>query len=256
MKKKGCANKFEQRAAHDMAAFKYTKLSSGLAEVWRCKNPKDTFFAFDICITRFGIAAFGDFGSLVFNVGSSYGIGFLAGDDVEYYIHSKLDESCKKKEFDQDYFDEKRCEAVCNRIASMNEAAGLDDGDEGYIKVPDRGEEDAESYVGTLRAFCGEQAENIAFGKPGHETWWGMWEFLDESASDSREAHELFSENEGLLLISDTWEYEFEKPCNNLIQRLYMLRHAAKHIMGIKFPEPGSALGEYGSMGETVEPIC
>ena len=254
MTNKESAMNFEQRAAEDMADFCYTKLSSGQAEVWRCKNPENTFFAFDICITRFGIAAFGDFGSLVFNVGSSYGIPFLAGNDVDYYIHSKLEEHCKVKEFDREYFDEMRCEAVCNRIASMNEDAGIDDGDEGYIKPPDRGEENWDDYVLTLKKFCIDKAVEVGCGddREWHDTLWGMYEFLDCGADDARDAHDLFQDNEELLNISDTWECNFEKPYSNLIQRLYMLRHAAKRILEIKFPEPGSAVGEYGSMGEPV----
>lgn len=64
-------------------------------EVWRCKAESTTAYAFDIMMTRFGIAVVGDIGDLTFSVGLGYGISFLAGDDVTYYLHTKLNESHK-----------------------------------------------------------------------------------------------------------------------------------------------------------------
>lgn len=244
----------EREAARRMDGFAYTRLSSGAAEVWRCKSPKDTFYAFDICITRFGIAAFGDFGALVFRVGASYGLPFLAGNDVSYYIHSKLEEDCKRTEFDSEHFHQRQCEAVVERIKGMNEEAGLEEEDEGYLTPPERGEESWEDYVGTLRSYCGKQCEQLDHGTDEYEQWWGMWEFLDEGAESAESAHELFYDNEELLGIGDTWEYEFDKPAESLMHQLYMVRHAAKAILKQKFPEPGTAIGEFGSMGEPVEP--
>jgi hypothetical protein len=74
-------------------------------DVWRCKNPDTSTYAFDIMITRYGISIMGDISNITFRVGASYGMKFLAGKDVEYYIHSKLDTAFyEKNDFDEQSF--------------------------------------------------------------------------------------------------------------------------------------------------------
>ncbi|MCE6982871.1 hypothetical protein EI534_37090, partial [Pseudomonas frederiksbergensis] len=73
-------------------------------------------YAFDILITRFGIAIVGDIDGLTFSVGLSYGIEFLAGNDIGYYIHSKLEGHCREREFDEDAFRAALVTGVCNQV--------------------------------------------------------------------------------------------------------------------------------------------
>ncbi|WP_226342927.1 MULTISPECIES: hypothetical protein [Pseudomonas] len=84
------------RAAEKLKDHQYTCLvKQSDVEVWRCKAERTTAYAFDIMMTRFGIAVVGDIGDLTFSVGLGYGMSFLAGDDVTYYLHTKLNESHK-----------------------------------------------------------------------------------------------------------------------------------------------------------------
>jgi hypothetical protein len=70
------------------------------SEVWECSQPGSSNYATTICVSRMGISMMGDARCLVFNVGSNYGIPFLAGKDVLYYIKSKLEYIFQEQEFD------------------------------------------------------------------------------------------------------------------------------------------------------------
>lgn len=95
--------KHQGEAALLLANHKYTELANtDELIVWRCQQPGSSFYAFDITITRFGISVVGDIGFLGFQVGTAYGLPFLAGKDVGYYIHSKLFSSCRETEVDQE----------------------------------------------------------------------------------------------------------------------------------------------------------
>jgi hypothetical protein len=90
-------------AAKTADGFEYRRVSLSEdphAEVWRCEKPGSSNYAHDVAITRYGIAVFGDMDPLVFSVGAAYGMKFLAGEDVDYYIHSKLSSICKDTELD------------------------------------------------------------------------------------------------------------------------------------------------------------
>lgn len=109
--------KRRERAAECLKDHEYTVLAdTDQLKVWRCKAPRTTCYAFDILITRFGIAIVGDIDGLTFNVGLSYGIEFLAGSDIGYYIHSKLEEHCREREFDEDAFRAALVTGVCSQI--------------------------------------------------------------------------------------------------------------------------------------------
>ena len=93
------------RAEPYLAEFEFTRLvESESVEVWRCKKRNSGMYSHDITITSRGIAVVGDMDGLLFNVGSDYGMHFLAGDDIAYYMHSKLEAQCKEREFNRDGF--------------------------------------------------------------------------------------------------------------------------------------------------------
>lgn len=82
---------FIARAEQILTGFEYTCLARGVGvEVWDCRRPGTSVYAFTISVAPRGIAVVGDIGALTFGVGSAFGLPFLAGDDVAYYIHSKL----------------------------------------------------------------------------------------------------------------------------------------------------------------------
>ena len=109
--------KRRERSAECLKGHEYTVLAdTDQLTVWRCKAPGTSCYAFDIMITRFGIAIVGDINGLTFNVGLTYGIEFLAGNDIGYYIHSKLEEHCREREFDEEAFRAALVTGVCSQI--------------------------------------------------------------------------------------------------------------------------------------------
>jgi hypothetical protein len=235
-----------ERAERILGKHQYTRLTpiDCPMEAWRCKVPDHTNYAFDLVVSRFGIAMFGDTGTLVFNVGAAYGIKFLAGDDVEYYIHSKLEHDLKTTELDEQAFEESKIKYVVSR---------LERGDKGD-DWPAQDGMDCETY----RIVLGDWLTAARDKRKGHEPAWdtldSLANFLDGSASTIQEAHEHFSDSAPDCGFEYDWTERFEQPCQSLIGRLYMLRHAAQQILKIKNPAPGSALAECGSMGEEVTP--
>ncbi|HWS28314.1 MAG TPA: hypothetical protein VN259_17265 [Xanthomonadales bacterium] len=104
------ASRIRASAEKTVKGFEYeciARSQRGTDEIWRCRNPNDENFAHDLVISRYGISAFGDMDPLTFNVGSSYGLKFLAGSSVEGYIYSKLDQAHRAKlEIDPGQVDE------------------------------------------------------------------------------------------------------------------------------------------------------
>jgi len=186
--------------------------------IWRCQKPGTSIYGFDIVITKFGIAVMGDIDGLTFRVGSNYGIGFLAGDDVDYYIHSKLEHSCKTTEFDQD---ELKAVAAYEVAQDLSEKLG----DELRLEedeIPDwlRNVETARIHFDDVLDFLEERyvfSEYVAF--------------LEEARNcyDAREGYECLKD--APFEISDFWEYRLEKPSYGLMFELYLINHAAKKIV-------------------------
>lgn len=84
--------------------FIYTKLHDGH---WICRKIDTSIYCFEIVIGKYQIYMGGDIDSLVFKVGENYGMRFLAGTDVNYYMHSKLDHVyLDQKEFDKNALDD------------------------------------------------------------------------------------------------------------------------------------------------------
>ncbi len=95
-----------ERAAECLKDHPYTVLADiDQLKAWRCKAPGTNCYTFDILITRFGTATLGDIDELTFSVGLSFGIEFLASDEIGYYIHSKLEQNCRERELDEDGYD-------------------------------------------------------------------------------------------------------------------------------------------------------
>lgn len=98
-----------QRAAEEISKnFGYQLIAKPIdgvtAEIWRCKDPNSFEYAHDLVITRMGICSFGDMDPLMFTVGANYGLKFLSGPDVSYYIYSKLDSKFKDEQVDMPSF--------------------------------------------------------------------------------------------------------------------------------------------------------
>lgn len=232
-------------AASRLDRHQYTRLTlpGSPLEAWRCKRPDTTNYAFDLVISRFGIASFGDTANLMFRVGASYGLPFLAGNDVEYYIHSKLDECCKKTELDDTTYQQALLQTITQWLADNDHEA------------PAQGEMDDDTYREILGDWLWEQYLASDVMADDHDTFYALHDALAHQHPNSAdEAHETMAELASKLDESYDYDHSFTRPANHLIQDLYVLRHAAQQILKLKHPEPGSALGAYTSEGEPAYP--
>lgn len=225
--------KRRERAAECLKDHEYTVLAdTDQLKVWRCKAPGTTCYAFDILITRFGIAIVGDINGLTFNVGLSYGIEFLAGRDIGYYIHSKLEEHCREREFDKEAFLAALVTGVCSQICENTHD------DELYAALPewmrnDGGRHEAGRWD-ELRKLVEEQLAAIEYGGDGRDFWDSLNDRLSEADDISyvEQASMFMSDHhEELGLGCDYWEITIDKPRDSLINRLYLINHAAKAII-------------------------
>lgn len=200
-------------------------------KVWRCQQPGTSAYAFDIMLTRYGIAVVGDIANLTFSVGLGYGLDFLAGDDVGYYIHSKLDEKCKTREFDEPAFRRALIDGICQRIADEAEF-------DAYEELPDWVREEKErgpdgSHWMDLREFIRSEAR-----KDDADDKWDEWDDLLREAHDIGDEHPagaFMNEHcETLGLGPDWWEIRVTTPSTSLMRELYMIRHAALAILAQK----------------------
>jgi hypothetical protein len=225
-------------AAEPLKSHVYTALvDQDNVQVWRCARPDSNCHGFDIMITRFGIAVVGDIANLTFTVGASYGIEFLAGKDISYYIHSKLDEKCRTKEFDEAAFRDAIVNGVCERIVDNSQT------DEAYDALPDwisneaTRAQDASGKWDELLAFVEAKHDAHPYGEDDHEFWDQLNDCLNEAnnISYTEEAHQFMGANDEVAgLGCEWWEIRVDKPSESLIRELYMINHAAKAIMAQK----------------------
>lgn len=208
-------DQFAKNAAEWLKDHQYTCMADANGvEVWRCQKPGSIHLAFDICISRFGMAMFGDADSLVFSVGSSYGLDFLARNPDGYMI-GKLDERYRcEREFDRERFEAIVFEAITGRLER---------------ELPDDHAQPECTTLEELSAWIEEQEfEN-------------SWAELSDVAGEALEIDEnevrifdWLQEHEDDLDISDTWEYRTDRPSSSLLRRLHYISHAARQILAIK----------------------
>jgi hypothetical protein len=224
-----------EEAQKTLEAHEFKQLATwgdGGSEVWECSRPGSSVYAFTICITRMGIAVVGDIDGLTFNVGSNYGMSFLAGNDVSYYIQSKLEASSRQKELYRERYLEWVATCVVNHIASNF----LDDLKEVGIHIPDWLTEDTEDYEDfqKLYDFVYFVWQNI---EGGHDLWDWFYACYNtlESADGAMEIHEAYALPD-LPGVDFAWfdAHALERSSENLMTRLYLVNEAAKRIMAQK----------------------
>ncbi|WP_434771231.1 hypothetical protein [Pseudomonas entomophila] len=219
------------RVAEDLAQHQYTQLVnvSGV-EVWRCQQPGECWYAFDICVTRYGMSVMGDIGSLVFHVGESYGISFLRHQS-DGYLYEKLDESSRRQVIDFDSIRDTVCRCVAGRIEQEFDA---DQVPAWMVGIPDQGAtlEQAEQLGEWLREQA-EVDERLPFDELA-DVIEEVETFAEGRDAEIVLAYDFFQNNESLIGGSDLWETTISGPCPKVMARLYYVRHAAKAIMAIK----------------------
>lgn len=203
-------------------------------EVWSCKRPDSICYAFNIVMFPMGICMAGDTGELVFDV--ARGLGFLAGDDVEYYIHSKLSQDCRQTEYDEESIKESVTDNIIESI--------LDDGIKGEIEtdVLNKIQVDIKEFnFSELKEYIEELYFETDTSEDYHDFFYELNEFLEkvDFLDNTNDAYNLLDNCE-VVEFHDVFEYEFDKPKESLIRRLYMLNVASKKIrlqLGFKHDE-------------------
>lgn len=249
MIKKKFARELEQ-AAENVANHTVELVSgAGTNEIWRCTNNGSSMYGFDLVISRFGIAMYGDVDSLVFSVGSQYGIEFLARESVCGYMISKLEtEYREKRELDEDSLRKVLTEAGCQLLEHKFESY-LDPNDinqEDRIELPewlgstDHRDQDLDKVLEELQKHAPEQT-HCKFD----EFYDRVQELLEDRAPNGLQAVEAYiSEHYDELYLGPEWyEHTISQHDSHLIQRLEMLRLCALKIKKVK--EAGDAAEEH-----------
>lgn len=208
-------------AAERMKDHQYTQLAkTETVEVWRAKKPGSNAYAFELSITPRGIAAYGDIGSLVWEVGSSYGLKFLAGTDDEY-VYNKLDHRVRQEELDEEHL----VEIVYDAIVELLEEREIE-------PVP--------SWMGR-NAPLRERVEELdawLVGNRVHESSAGEFSALVVALRECQDlednslpgARGWLSDRMELLGIHDS-DFNLARPCSSVMRDIYMVRHAAQQIL-------------------------
>lgn len=211
-------------------------------EVWRCAQPGTSCYAFDIMMTRFGIAVVGDIDNLTWTVGNSYGMPFLAGKDVTYYMHTKLNEVHKKREYSEKLFRQCLTNQLCKAICDLDDCAE-DEELPPFILQGNHDELVGGSCFQALRDYIAERT--------CEDGDWAEWDcLLDEAAGIgfTEEAQLFMRDNEEKLNLGSEWyEYRIDEVSEGLLNELYLINAAAKKIMAIKEQEKANEGGTVDS---------
>lgn len=237
---------------------------NGFDQIWRCSNPRDGNYAHDLVVSRYGISAFGDMDSLTFNVGASYGLEFLAGRDVEHYIHSKLDAVHRSQvEIDPGQIDALLGESLLKILDTYwFENPALQDGGGPHLsEAAHRAEQALRSQ--TSRANLSRLIIALATDDVGGCEKLPQDRLPQAVARDfTKMMNDLRNQRDdhGLIECLESWESDFDvnfrdlldgdwrltRPSSNVITRLYVLNIGAQRILEQKrqqeIPDPGLRL--------------
>ena len=237
------------RAAENVKDHKVSLImKNGANELWRCTRGNSSCYGFDLVISRFGMAMYGDTDSHVFNVGASYGTEFLARKSLDGYYISKLEENSRpKSEVDVDALRALLAErgvALLERYYRGDADAVPDE----FETILDNGAkpEQLDAVISYLRT----QVDN---DNPGFEMYSGtfdswldavdtlMCEHGDKLEQGPDVLYAYLNENSDELNLGEDW-YETSLRTYNgrLIQCLEMLRLCAVKIEQFKKENPPS----------------
>lgn len=215
----------------------------GSNEIWRCTKNGSSTYGFDLVISRFGIAMYGDTDSLVFSVGSSYGIEFLARSSVCSYMISKLESVYReKRELCEESLKQVVIEAGCRLLEDEFVSYIPEDGVScadlpEWLNSADHKEVTLEKLIEEMQKHAPEQPHQFFDLFPSAaET------LLDERAPDGLESVQAWMQefHNDLNLGPEWYEHTISKYPSSLIQRLEMLRLCALKIQEVKNAGDGS----------------
>ena len=223
--------KLETDVAEWLKDHVYTELTNANGvELWRCQKPGSHNLAFDICVTRYGTAVFGDIGHLTFDIDARYGIHYLANTGYSN-LHGKLAKTCKEEWIDLDAILDTVRDCICTVL------------DDEEVVYP--GGLDINALIGWLDV---KGAEELGPDLPFSE--WAellarVGRFDEGSSRDIVPAYDLLGESEELLRTSDLWESTISKPSDHVWRKLFYVQHAAGAIMDQKAAKEAVQAPEY-----------
>lgn len=209
----------------------------GSNEIWRCTKNGSSTYGFDLVISRFGIAMYGDTDSLVFSVGSSYGIEFLARSSVCSYMISKLESVYReKRELCEESLKQVIIEAGCrllkDKFVSYIPEDGVSCADlPEWLDSSDPKDVTLEKVIEEMKKHAPEQPHTL----------FDLFEvevdaLMTHHIHDGLEAVQGHISNhyDELNLGCEWYEHTISKYPSSLIQRLEMLRLCALKIQEVK----------------------
>jgi hypothetical protein len=206
--------------------FVYNELAIGNYTIYYCHKPDTSTYSFEIVLGRMGIYVGGDIDSLTFKV--ARGLEFLAGNDVDYYIHSKLEHIYyEKREFCKEYLDDFLAEYLWEATDRL-EIEELEEG----MERPGTLKEIVEFYK--KHALDKDVWESRPDTKP-HNKAWSLYADL-QGVEDLPEIYHKIHDSE---YYRQTGEMPpLTRPDHGVMFCLYMVHHAAKKILQNKKVTP------------------
>jgi hypothetical protein len=202
--------------------FIYEKFSTGPYTIYHCHKPNTSNYSFEIILGKIGIAIIGDFTNITFKIARD--LTFLAGDDVDYYIHSKLDHIYYDlKEIDQSLLDNYLKETL---LIALDD---FEHDEDGNITFPTKSSSLQELVDYYDKHNLNQDTYDSRQNPKPYYTAWELYSKLS-SASD--------------LTLQQIWEIIHDygecpcitKPSENVMFTLYMTNHAAKKILSTERP--------------------
>ena len=219
-------------------------MKNGANELWRCTNNGSSVYGFDLIISRFGMACYGDCDSLVFKVGASYGTAFLARKSVDgYYIEKLEPEFREKNALDEDAL---RALLLSRGVDLWDHRAqpGAEFEEPDYFEPVRDGAtmpKQLEQFINWLRGMLEHEDPAVQLFAGYFEVWIDkVEELLEEHIHDDVRATEAFLNlnQDDLFLGSEWYETSIRTYDGRLIQRLEMLRLCAVKIEQFKKENP------------------
>lgn len=216
---------FIQTAKNRLKKHEYNLLAKDSVtntEVWSCRDPKTIRYGFIISVTPMGISVVGDIGSYTFNVARD--INFLADDDVEYYIYSKLDSVYKNNSFNKEYF-------LQSIMSNLRELFEYDE--KFYSNIC------SDYFISNINNSHKEFNDFIRYAFADDNIKDG--EFKDNLKRTLEEASQVEQIEEAYIFLRDNdilkmydCDYDYRETERSIIQALYMINYSAKKIQEIK----------------------
>lgn len=228
---------------------------------WICRNKnKSSSYCFEIMVGKYSISANGDIGGLSWCHSRNFSL--LAGDDIDYYIYSKLDSEYKNiQEFDPkaleqyivdemagyieeisaDLHKKQKFNKMAEKELGYKQSDIIDDEDDRIDELEEKAYEMYCEYS-NLTEKCNSGTDSLSLEQMvdiyvdlGINDFEHLgWEVYNElsDVSDIEEFYDKVTKIDGLNF--EFSERSFTQACSTVLFKLYMVCYAARKIIGEK----------------------